>query len=67
VLNKAKAPNIARASVARSFQVFTATSAQNDGHFGTFHGHSLYFISATTYMCTVVFHIKSNYPLNFFA
>jgi hypothetical protein len=25
--------------VARSRQAFTATSAQNHGHFGTFHGH----------------------------
>jgi hypothetical protein len=29
-------------SVARSRQAFTATSAQNHGHFGTFHGHIPY-------------------------
>jgi hypothetical protein len=26
-------------SVARSHQTCTATSSQNDGHFGTLHGH----------------------------
>jgi hypothetical protein len=36
-----------RASVARSLQAFTATSGKNHGHLGIFHGHQIFFITAT--------------------
>jgi hypothetical protein len=42
-------------SVARSHQAFTASSDQNHGHFGTFHGHIPYIYIFHTFLgCSAI-------------
>ena len=45
--------------VARSRQAFTATSAQNHGHLGTFHGHHIFRYGHFTATFEAEIHLKA--------